>query len=532
MVKRKLPSIIVTGASGIVGRGFLEGVKEKFLIYAMARRSQKDAGVENHPNIKWIQVDIGDWLSLRWVMHNIKREGGADFILHLAGYYDFEYTPNPEYERTNINGTKYILEQAKILRIKRFIFASSSAASNFPKEGEVLNEKSILDADYDYAQSKKIGEKIVKEFSQWFPCSIVRLAAVFSDYCEYGPLYIFLSTWLSKKWNANILGGKGESAVPFIHTSDVNKLILSILSKTRKLQSFDIYLASPNVTTSHKELFTVVTEFYFGEEIKPFFLPKMIAWPGVIIRDIIGKLIGTRPFERPWMMKYIDLKLTTNSDYTQKELEWKPSARFHILRRLLYLIEKMKNDPHEWEIKNAMALKKDVLRPNLLIYTLMVSKRKEIIKTILDLIENAEDDGDFAKYKQMQRDNLDREFTMFLQLLSASVRSSDRMLILDYAREHASYRYKMGFKANEVCFVILEFGKLIITELLKEESLKEMSLLIHEKITITIQMIIDETEDSFENLSLHIEDFKIPDRSEIERRIREMETFYKSPEEK
>jgi len=530
-VKKNLPSIIVTGASGIVGRGFLDGVKDSFLIYAMARRSQKDAGVEPHPNIKWIQVDIGDWLSLRWVMHNIKREGGADYILHLAGYYDFEYSPNPEYERTNIKGTKYILEQAKILRVKRFIFASSSAASNFPKDGNVLTEKSLLDADYDYALTKKKGEEMVKDFSKWFPCSVVRLAAVFSDYCEYGPLYIFLETWLTKKWNSCILGGKGESAVPYIHTSDVNNLIISILSKTRKLPDFDIYLASPNETTSHKELFAVATNFYFGKKISPFFMPIIIAWPGVIVRDFIGKLIGKRPFERPWMMKYVDLKLSTNSDYTQKELDWKPSKRFHILRRLLYLIEKMKSDPHEWELKNAMALKKDILRPNLMIYSVMVSKKKELIKTIIDMIENNEN-NDFSKYKLMGRDNLERESSMFFQLLAASVRNSDRMLILDYAREHAAYQYKQGFNVNDVCFVILEFGKLIIQELLKQESLSEMELLIHEKITITIQMIIDEIEESFEKLSFHIDEFKIPDRSEIEAKVKEMETFYKSPEEK
>jgi nucleoside-diphosphate-sugar epimerase len=166
-----LPRLIVTGASGIVGSSFLDAAKENFRIYAIARRSQNEAGISPHPNIIWIQVDIGDWLGLRWVMHNIKREGGADFILHLAGYYDFEYTPNEEYERSNIKGTQYVLEQAKILRVKRFIFASSSAASEFPKKGEALTEKSTLNALYDYARSKKAGEEMVGEFSRFFPCS-------------------------------------------------------------------------------------------------------------------------------------------------------------------------------------------------------------------------------------------------------------------------------------------------------------------------------------------------------------------------
>ena len=34
-----------------------------------------------------------------------------------------------------------------------------------------------------------------------------------ANWCEYAPLYVFLSTWLSKKWNARILGGRGASAI-------------------------------------------------------------------------------------------------------------------------------------------------------------------------------------------------------------------------------------------------------------------------------------------------------------------------------
>ena len=526
-----LPSIIVTGASGIVGRAFLEAVKDNFLIYAIARRSSKEAGIENHPNIKWIQVDIGDWLSLRWVMHNIKRQGGADYLLHLAGYYDFEYQPHPEYERTNIKGTRYILEQAKILRIKRFIFASSSAASEFPPEGQTLDEKSPLDADYHYAITKRKGEELVKAFSTWFPCSIVRLAAVFSDYCEYGPLYMFLSTWLSTGWNSKVIGGRGESAIPYIHTSDVNKLVLAIIKRTKELPELDTYLASPNVVTSHKALYEVATKFYFGKDIRPIFVPKWLAIPGVCARDFLGRLIGKRPFERPWMMKYIDLKLQLNSDYTQQVLNWKPTGRFHILRRLLYLIEKMKSDPHQWEIKNAMALKKDLLRPNLMIYNALVLKKNEFIQTLVILIKRKSGNS-FPQYSRMEVDILERELSMFFQLLSASVRNSDRMLILDYSREHAAFQYKTGYSVGEACLMVLEFGNLIIKDLLDQPVFKQMEMIIHEKINITVQMIIDEIEDTYEKLSLHIDDIQIPDRSEIEHRLREMETFYKSPEEK
>lgn len=522
----KIPSIIVTGASGIVGRGFLEAAKEDFLIYAIARRPQKEAGVPEHPNIKWIQVDIANWISLRWVMHNIKRQGGADYLLHMAGYYDFDYSDHPEYERTNLNGTRYILEQAKILRVKRFVFASSTAASNFPTDGQAINEQSPLDAEYAYARSKKQCEEMIRESSRWFPCSIVRFAAVFTDWCEYGPLYMFLNTWFGNHWNARILGGKGESAVPYIHGNDLNKLLLTIFKKSKELSDLDVFVASPDGSTSHRELFAVATRLFFGHPVKPFFFPKWLALPGVYLQDFFGRLIGRRPFVRPWMIKYVDLKLDVDASSTRKILNWEPMPRFHILRRMLYMIEKMKSDPNEWHHKNRSALKRVAVRPNLLIYEEMVKLKEEIVAEIKSTLLDPARDGDFGNYQRMDKSGLEREIGIIYQLISASVRSQDRMLLLDYERDLARIRFEEGFSAREVCLALLEIGKVIISRLLQEEELKGMKQLIHDFVTLTIQLTVDEIEDAHEKFASQETNNHVRAQKEIEDKIKELETFY------
>jgi nucleoside-diphosphate-sugar epimerase len=527
----KLPSIIVTGASGIVGRGFLEVAKDDFLIYAIARRSQKEAGLQEHPNIKWIQVDIGNWLSLRWVMHNIKHSGGADYIFHLAGYYDFEYTDNIEYERTNVKGTRYILEQAKILRVKRFIFASSTAACNFPALGQTIDEKSAIDADYAYAQSKQIGEEMVHDFSRWFPCTIVRFAAVFTDWCEYGVLYMFLKTWLSNGWNARVLGGKGESAVPYIHSRDLSKLVLSVIDQSDRLPQMDTYIASPDGSTSHKELFEMATRFYFGHRIKPFHIPKFLALPGVFMRDLLGRLIGKRPFERPWMIKYLDFKLSVNAAYTREQLSWEPTPRYHILRRLLFLIEKMKSQPIEWQRKNTTALKRDSLRPNLLIYDILVKIKPAVLKAIKERITDSANSKKYAHYQQMDQESLDWSVGIILQLLTSSVRNNDRMLLLDYARNLANLRFSDGFNCSEMCGVLFDIGEIVTTKLQEEPELKNLNQTIHDYISMTIQLTADELEDAFEHFEKQAAISREKEIKEIEDRLSRMETFYRSPDE-
>lgn len=171
-MNERLLSIVVTGASGFIGRHFVIAVSEKFRLFCIARRSQKEVGIPHHDNIHWLQVDITNKENLLNVFNYIKDQGGADYVLHLAGYYDFTQKENPAYEQINITGTRHILGMSKRLGIKRFIFSSSVAVCKFPPEGKVLTEESSADADFPYARSKRTAEKMMREYSEIFPCSI------------------------------------------------------------------------------------------------------------------------------------------------------------------------------------------------------------------------------------------------------------------------------------------------------------------------------------------------------------------------
>lgn len=256
---KNLSGIVVTGASGFIGRNFLEESIGKYRLFCLARRSQKETGIPQNENLRWSQVDIADWNKLKEVGSCIKDNGGANYLIHLAGYYDFSLTPNPEYKRTNVIGTSNVLKLAKLIGIKRFIFSSSLAACKFPKPSEAINEGSPLNAKFPYAWSKRMGEEMIKEYADYFSITILRLAAIYSDWCEYPPLYIFLQTWLSKKWNARIIGGKGKSAVSYLHIRDLIKLIFVIIEKSNSLPQISIFNASPNGSTSHLELFKTAT---------------------------------------------------------------------------------------------------------------------------------------------------------------------------------------------------------------------------------------------------------------------------------
>jgi nucleoside-diphosphate-sugar epimerase len=503
MKRRALPKILVTGASGFIGRNLIEDLKEEYYIYALARQAQQEAGVRAHKNIEWILVDIAQKFNLANVIQNIKKEGGVDFIIHLAAYYNFNNAPHPEYERTNVQGTRFMLEYSKELGIKRFIFASSIAACKFPPPGKAVNERSPLDAEFSYAVSKKKCEEMLKEYSANFPCTVLRFAAVFSDWCEFGPLYMFLRTWLSSSYRSRIIGGHGESAIPYVHLNSVLRVISLVLEKSDRLPQFDIYVVSPEAPTSHLELYDLATRLYFEKPNPPIFISKWLAVIWVYAQDQLGRLIGKRPFVRPWMMKYIDMKLTAEASYTRKTLGWEPRPRFNIMRRLLFIIENLKSSPVKWHQKNAAALTKTSLeRPKLIISEVMQNMQEYITNQILEHLLSPDRSDRFKHYHNLNDPDKVRWYIeVVYNLLISSVRNGDRYALVNYARSLAKVRSRQGFDAAEVCQALYAIGDLVSSALLALHETKGLETIIHDWITLTIQLAVDEVEDTYERIA-------------------------------
>ncbi|MGK9476387.1 NAD-dependent epimerase/dehydratase family protein [Melioribacter sp. OK-6-Me] len=527
-------SIVITGASGFIGRTLLESMKDEFTIYAIARRSRKEANIPYHKNINWIQCDIADNQTLNEVTRFINERGGADFVIHLAAFYDFTYKDNIEYQRTNIDGTKNTLEFARAINVKRFLFASSLAACNFPKEGEAVNENSTPDADFAYARSKKIGESLVKTYSNYFPCSVIRFAAVYSDWCEYAPLYKFISRWLSRKIDSRMLAGKGESAIPYIHVQDIVSLIKTIIKKSNDLGRFEIFNASPDGSSSHKELYEITTSYFYGKTFKPIYIPKLLAYPGLAFIKLLRHLhlFCEEPFEKFWMIKYIDKKLNVDASYTRERLGWEPAKRYHIARRLLFLLEKLKSHPDEWRLKNEVAMHRVARRINLIIYKTLSEMKEAILQIIISKIKAPENRLKFERYNQLDPDDFQCYISTLYHLLMATVRSGDRSLMIQYIDEIALKRFAEGFEPAEICETLSIFKKVIVNELNTKKELKKIGQDIYDHIGLTLQLAEDEVEDLYDRLIQKMPTDKIsdvallPDCKELQKLIRQLSAFY------
>lgn len=490
------PRLVVTGASGFVGRHLLAALQEDWRIFGLARRSQARSGAPVHPNITWFQVDIGDREPLATAFEKIRADGGAEILLHLAAHYDFTGEEHPEYWRTNVQGLRNVLELSRGLGLRRFLFSSSVAACDYPPPGKALDETSPPDGRHIYSRTKAMGEAMLAEYSD-VPSNILRFAALFSDFCEYPPLYFFLETWLSTAWNRNLLGGRGHSAVPYLHVKDAARFIGSVLRQVDRLAPGQILLGSPDGAVSHARLFDAATLAWSGQRQEPFHMPRLLCGPGMWIRDATGRLLGSRPFERPWMAWHIDRILAVDARRTRELLGFAPRPRLEVVRRLPFLIENRKTEPEIWNARNRAALKAVDLRPNLRVHRLLERHEEEIASLFTRRLGDASRFPHYAALTDLEHRWNHR---LILHQLMSAVRTRERGILAAFCRDLAERRYRQGFEVDEVRGALEELNRICFSVLQGDPESEPLLQEMVDHITMTLRFGGDEVEDAFERL--------------------------------
>lgn len=513
-----LPGLILTGASGFVGRNFIKAATGRFRLFCVARRSMEEAGVQPDANLRWIQVDIADQDKLHNLLQRVRDHGGADYVVNLAGYYDFTNQEHPEYTRTNILGTRNMLELAKELRVKRFVFASSQAACPF---GPVITEQTAADAPIPYARSKRAGEELLKEYSPWVPGAIIRIAAVFSDWCEYPPLYTLLNNWCSGKWlESRLIAGRGQSALPYVHVHDLVQLLLRVVEKSDELGQLCTFNAGPDGAVSHLELFRIASQFYYNRHLRPLFVNRWLLGPMILGRRLLSRLQGKEPFEQLWMAKYIDQRLVADSSRTRQILGWKPTPRKSITRRLVFLIENMKRNPELWRNWNEAMLRKAADRPHLALHELLCDtldaardtvvhaltaqllSRDAVIAEITAQSLDAEQPQGYASciraLQAMDRLVADSFFRLLYQLIVTVMRTRNRPMMQQYAHTIAFLPMHAGFANGLASRSLFIIGEYLVQHYRGRPKFQQMTPLADDYISMTIHMAIDRIEDQAE----------------------------------
>ena len=156
-------TILVTGSSGYLGSALCVALAKHYRVVGVDKRPACNSLRNAAPNGQWHVIDIADKKGLKDVFkHNINIGQPIEVVLHFAAYYHFGCDWRQDYQRTNLMGTRNVMEAACCWGARRFIFASSIGALKPPPLGTHLKETSKETVDLPYNKSKAMGEAIVK----------------------------------------------------------------------------------------------------------------------------------------------------------------------------------------------------------------------------------------------------------------------------------------------------------------------------------------------------------------------------------
>src|SRR5271170_3984197 len=220
--KRSIMNIFVTGACGYKG---------SVLVPKLLRHGHSVTAFD----IQWFGNFLDPHPDLVIVKGDVRNQEeidltGVDAIIHLSSVANDpcgDLDPKLTWEISCL-ATMQLVDRAKRMGIKHFIYASSGSVYGVKEEAEVTEDLDLLPIS-EYNKTKMCGERIVLSYKDDMVVQIVRPATVcgFSPRMRLDVSVNMLTMQAIKKGKVTVFGG-GQTR-PNIHIDDVTDLYLFLL---------------------------------------------------------------------------------------------------------------------------------------------------------------------------------------------------------------------------------------------------------------------------------------------------------------
>jgi UDP-glucose 4-epimerase len=225
--------VLVTGGAGFIGSHLVPYLLEKgYSVVVLDNLSNGKLenlnAVLDHPKFSFQPGDIRDKCLPNDVFD------GVDFVIHLAALIDISASvvdPTKNHE-INVDGTFNMLQAAVKNKVKRFVFASSTAVYG-DVETLPVAENIALHPISPYAASKAAGEAYCSAFGNCFGLETValRFFNIYGLRSGNSPYSGVITKFIQKIIDNEVLtiDGDGEQTRDFIHVNDIVRAIVLAL---------------------------------------------------------------------------------------------------------------------------------------------------------------------------------------------------------------------------------------------------------------------------------------------------------------
>jgi UDP-glucose 4-epimerase len=300
-----MKKVLVTGGAGFIGSHLVDQLINMGINVTIIDNLSTGKKENINPKAKFIECDISitSYIDLTSYLNDI------DIIFHLAAKTTVqESIENPIlYNNINVKGTLKLLEAASAMKVKRFIFSSSSSVYGNAKVP--TNEQHKLNPISPYALNKLIGEQYCKLYSEIYnlDTACLRYFNVYGDRMNNEGGYklvfpIFKEQLLNNK--PLTITNNGNQRRDFVYVKDI--VNVNILAATYKKQlKGDVFNIGNGTNYSINEVADMMggKKIYGEKRIEPF--------ETLADNKKASEILGWRPkgdLEK-WVNKYKKIKL-------------------------------------------------------------------------------------------------------------------------------------------------------------------------------------------------------------------------------
>jgi UDP-glucose 4-epimerase len=249
---------VVTGGAGFIGSHMVDLLLENgYRVHVIDNLTGgRLQNLDQHKENKNLHVEVRD---IRELAADDPLFRDAQYIFHFAGIGDL--VPSIEqpidYVSTNTMGTVRVLEAARRVGVKKFVYAASSTCYGFAEVP--TREDAPISPQYPYALSKYMGEEAVLHWGKVYKLPVVSIR-IFNAYGTrsrtsgaYGAVFgVFLAQKLAGKPYTVV--GDGTQRRDFLYVTDVARAFFLAAQSSRAAAIYNVGAGAPQSVNRLVEL--------------------------------------------------------------------------------------------------------------------------------------------------------------------------------------------------------------------------------------------------------------------------------------
>lgn len=348
------PIVIITGATGNLGRSIGSALAENYQIVGLDRSEGGSA-------FPTLQVDFASDASVELALQNLRTAFGSKIasVIHLVAYFDFTGEDHPLYRAVNVDGTKRLLRGLQAFDVEQFVYASTILVHKPCLPGERIDERQPIEPGWAYPASKAQAEEAIRVEHGRIPYVFLRLAGVYDERWLVPTLAHQIARIYERDFQSYFYAGSTLVGQAMVHRQDMLEAFRLTVDRRHQLPPETEMLIGEHDAIGYDALQDELGYLIHGVEDWPTVkLPKAVAAAGVwaqaklepAVPDIIDE--GLAPFIRPFMVSLADDHYALDTRQARKLIGWEPKHR--LKEELHAIVAALKADPVGWYAANGL----------------------------------------------------------------------------------------------------------------------------------------------------------------------------------